>query len=695
MVSASHVTIRKRLAWLFLFVTLVMIGLAGRLVYLQFFQSSWLTEHAADQRLRHIPVEAKRGIIFDRNGKELAVSVSTESLYAIPAQITDADQTAAKLAAILPLDRHLLVQKLKRRQAFIWLDRKIDDAAAQEIKKLNLPGIGLTQENRRHYPYENLASHVLGFTGIDSQGLDGIELTFDNYLRGRPGGIVVENDARGREIPYSSPRYVAPVEGNNVYLTIDIVIQQIVERELEQAMKNTQAKGGSILVMDPQTGELLAMASRPDYDPNRFAEYPSSAWRNIAVSNSYEPGSTFKIIPAAVALEEKLVTLDSRFYDPGSVEVQGRHIHCHRRSGHGSQTFLQIVENSCNVGFVNVGLRIGKDRFYDYIDAFGFGRLTDVDLPGEAKGLVINRQKVKPINIATISIGQSIAVTPLQLVSAVSAVANGGKLLRPQIVREVQDHNGQFIRAFHPDVKVQVLDAATSKKMTGILESVVENGTGKNAYIPGMHIGGKTGTAQKAGAGGGYASGKYVGSFIGMAPANAPRIVVLVVIDEPQGLYYGGQIAAPVASNVIKNVMQYLGLSAKDIAPKPGDDTPHTTVPNVINLSLSEAVQELRKAGLDVKSDGTDGTISDQVPKPFSRVPQGSSILLYSASPRFSASEVTVPSLEGYEPKQAIQLLSELGFIVETSGSGGTIVMQEPSAGKKVPAGSSVMLYLE
>lgn len=672
-----------------------MIGLGCRLMYLQFYRSGWLAENAIDQRIRDIPVEAKRGIIYDRNGREMAVSMSTESVYAIPAEIRNADETAAKVAAILSLDADKLATKLKKRQAFTWIKRKIDDDAAREIKKLNLPGIGLTQEGRRYYPHDNLASHVLGFTGIDSQGLDGVEMTFDNYLRGRPGSIVVEYDARGREIPYASHKYSPPTDGNNVYLTIDLVIQQIVERELDKVMQETQAKAATIIVMQPQTGEILALANRPDYNPNKFSEYPSKLWRNVAVSNAYEPGSTFKILTTTAVLGDQVVKLDERFFDPGGIEVQGRTIHCWKHGGHGSQSFREVVENSCNTGFVTVGLRLGKDPFYKYLDNFGLGKLTGIDLPGEAKGIMIDQNKATPINIATMSMGQSIAVTPIQLVSAVSAVANDGLRTRPQIVKEVRNKNDEVIRGFQPDVQNQVVDPAIAQQVKGVLESVVANGTGRNAYIDGYRIAGKTGTAQKVGAGG-YVPGKYVASFSGFAPADNPQVAMLVVIDEPVGLYYGGQIAAPVFGAVMKDILQYLKVApngtnnTKESAP-----VEHALVPNIINMLVPDAIKELQKVNLNARIEETGERIADQIPKPGSRVPQGSNVLLYTLTPRYLAGEITVPDCRGSSLREASEVLAEVGLTIKPIGEGTNAIKQDPLPGSKVLPGTTITIFFE
>jgi len=595
----------------------------------------------------------------------------------------------------LALDKDKLAEKLKKRQAFIWLQRKVDDEVARSIKMLNLPGIGLTQESRRSYPNDNLAAHLLGFTGIDSQGLDGVELTFDSYLKGRNGSIVIEYDARGREIPYASHRFVKPTDGYDVYLTIDIVIQQIVERELERIMQDTGAKAATIIAMDPHTGEVLALANRPDYNPNQFAKYSPKLWRNIAVSNAYEPGSTFKIVTTTAVLGEKTVSLSDRFFDPGSVEVQGRHIHCWKPGGHGSETFQEVVENSCNVGFVNAGLKLGSDAFYKYLDAFGFGQLTQIDLAGEAKGIVIGKSKVKLLDIATMSMGQSIAVTPMQLVTAVAAVANDGQRLRPQIVREVKNQSKDLIRGFQPDIVAQVVDPQTAQDVKKVLESVVENGTGKSAYLDGFRIAGKTGTAQKVGDGG-YMAGKYVASFAGFTPADDPQIVMLVVIDEPVGLYYGGQIAAPAFANIMKDVLQYLrvepGIMKEKMAEK---QEAHIVVPSVINLLVHEAKAELAKIGLQVRIEETGERVFDQIPKPGSRIPKNSQVLLYTEKARYDDGEITVPDCMGKSVRQVSDLLAEIGLSIAPIGGGSISTKQDPSPGTKVLPGTQITVFFE
>ncbi len=700
--ASSHVVIRKRVALLFLVVALIMCGLVGRLVYVQFFRSSWLLENAVDQRVRDIPVEAKRGPIYDRNGKELAVSVNMESVYAIPVEIKDKEETAAQLAAILELDKEKLQKRLNQSSALVWVRRKIPVEQAQKIKALNLPGVGLTQESKRYYPDGVLAAHVLGFSGIDSQGLEGIEATYDTNLKGQKGRIVIEYDAGGREIPNATHKYIPPQDGDIVYLTIDKVIQFIAERELDRVMRETQAVGATIIAMNPQTGEILALANRPGYDPNHYGDYAPNLWRNIALSNSYEPGSTFKIMTVAAGLQEKAVRQTDPFFDPGYAEVQGRRIRCWKPGGHGSQTFLEVVKNSCNPGFIAVGLRLGTEIFYNYLEAFGFGKTTDIDLPGEAKGIMIQRAKAKPINIATMSMGQSIAVTPMQLITAVAAVANDGLLLKPQIVREIRSNDGKVLQAFAKETVRQVISPETAQELRGILEQVVADGTGRNAYIEGYRIAGKTGTAQKVGAGG-YEQGRYVASFVGFAPANDPQIALLVVIDEPQGLYYGGQIAAPVFGQVMRDVLQYLkiplqierGGAAAQPNANPGEPPQlnlnvELTVPSLINLSIGDAEQLAKEAGLRLSVDGQGRRVADQLPKPGSKVYGGTQVLIYT-EPRFADGQlqITMPDLTGKPLRQAGELLADIGLMLEADGSGNA-VKQEPAPGSKVPPGATV-----
>lgn len=625
MASTAHVVIRRRVALFFLLFSVILSSLGLRLFYLQGCQNEWLTERAEEQRVRLIPVEAKRGTIYDRHGRILAESVSALSVYAIPAEVTDAEKTALQLAKVLDVEANQLEDKLRRRQAFVWLARRIDESMASQVRELQLVGVGISEESQRTYPNGTAGAHILGFSGADNQGLDGIELTMNQYLAGAGGHVVAEYDAGGRAIPSASYRYERPRAGQDVYLTVDWVLQELAERELTRAVEMTQAKGGSLLLMNPNTGEILAMANRPTYDPNQFGKYDTSLWRNVAVANTYEPGSTFKVLTMAAALEEKVVTEQDCFFDGGDIEVQGRKIHCWKHGGHGSVSFREVVEGSCNVGFVSVGLRLGAERFYPYLRAFGLGRSTGIGLPGEADGILIPEKRAVALNIATMAMGQSIAVTPLQLTAAVSAAVNGGVWHTPSIVREVRDGDGQVTAVGEKETR-RVIQEDTSRRVRELLEGVVAHGTGKNATLDGYRVGGKTGTAQKVGEGG-YMQGKYVTSFVGFLPADAPEIVMLVVIDEPTGMYYGGQIAAPIFPALMKNVVQYLAIE-RERAGETQEEKANVIVPKLVGMTSEEAQRILDKMGILYGIFGT-GRIVKQVPPAESCIDGETSVFLY------------------------------------------------------------------
>ena len=624
--STAHVVIRKRVALFFVLFAVLLMGLGFRLVYLQGYQNEWLAKRAEDQRVRLIPVEAKRGTIYDRNGKILAESVSALSVYAIPAEVENVSETAAALAAVLNLDAEKIEKKLARRQSFVWLARRIDTKTADAVRALRLVGVDVSEESRRTYPNGQVGAHILGFVGADNQGLDGIELMMDRYLLGTGGGVVAEYDASGKEIPYAPYRYEMPTVGQDVYLTIDLVLQQLAERELLRAVEETGAKGGTVLLMDPRSGEVLAMANRPTYDPNQFGEYPASSWRNIGVTNTYEPGSTFKVLTTAAALNEGVVTVNDRFFDGGDIEVQGRRIHCWKHGGHGSVSFREVVEGSCNVGFVGVGLRLGAERFYPYLKAFGLGHATGISLPGEAVGIMIPEEKAVPLNLATMAMGQSIAVTPIQLLAAVSAAINGGVWHEPRIVKEVRNANGDVTESFATGEGRRVIREEVSAVVRELLAGVVANGTGKNGALDGYRVGGKTGTAQKVGAGG-YMQGKYIASFVGFLPADAPELAMLVVIDEPTGMYYGGQIAAPVFPALMKDAVDYCNI-ARTEAGEATESAELVEVPDVVGREANDGMRLLREVELVPECIG-EGVVTAQVPPMGSRVMKGTKVLLY------------------------------------------------------------------
>ncbi|NLT95194.1 MAG: stage V sporulation protein D [Clostridia bacterium] len=680
---------KKRITFIFIVSALLLGLLVVRVAWIQFVRGDELQAKAIDSRLRNIDIKAKRGIIYDRNGSPLAISVSAESVYAVPSQVRRSqrvDEIAEALAQVLELDQEEIKNKLNKKVAFEWIKRRVPDEKIQELKKLNLPGINFVEENQRYYPKGTLAAHILGFAGIDNQGLSGIELAYDKELRGISGKIMIEYDAAGREIPNAMHHYIPPTDGHSLYLTIDETIQYIVEREIDQVMKVKQAKRAAILVMDVKTGEILALANRPVFDPNNYADYDQGTWRNFAISDAYEPGSTFKPVVAAAAMEEKMVKPDDRFYDPGYIKVGKETIKCWTRNPHGSQSFVEGIQNSCNPVFVTVGLRLGLDNMYKYISGFGFGAKTGIDLPGEATGILVPRNRAKEIDLATMSIGQANAVTPIQLVRAISAIANAGWLMKPQIVKEIRDSENNLIKKIEPEPVRQVISQKTSQDLRAILETVVSEGTGSKAYIEGYKVAGKTGTAQKILPGGGYSTSEYIASFIGFAPADNPRIAALVIVDSPQGVYYGGQVAGPVFRNVILDTLRYLEIPP-ELPAKEETKEKKLVVPDVKNKAVNDAVKELKKLGLEVRIEGEGEIIVTQLPPAGTEVNQGSTVVLYTQNAEDQ--QVIVPDLKGRTIKEASKILADLGLGMAPQGSG-LAALQEPIPGEKVEKGTVV-----
>ena len=579
---------RRAAGLLFVFVA-VLTALVGRLAYLQLVRGPELESWAMAQWMRDVPVEPKRGIIYDRNLRELAISANSDTVVAIPARIESPQQTAAKLAAVLGISEQSIYDRITQRRSLVYIARKVTPEQAAAVRALDLEGVTFQIETKRYYPHQNLASHVLGFAGIDNQGLNGIELTYNDILSGTPGEVRYPTDARSNPLTHANPEYVPPVDGNSIVLTIDEVIQHIVERELDVIMKLHNAQSALAVAMNPKTGEILAMANRPDFDPNNFNLYPQELWRNAIVSDSFEPGSTFKVMTAAAGLNEGSVTESDRFFDPGYILVAGARLHCHKAGGHRDQTFEQVIWNSCNPGFVMVAQKLGKDALFRYIDAFGFGKKTGIDLPGEATGIMF--QKVGPVELATTSFGQGPAVTPLQQVVALSVVANGGKLIQPRLVKEVLYPDGNSLESYEPSIVGNPISEDTAARLRTLLEGVVANGSGKQAFIEGYRIAGKTGTAQVPKPGGGYYSDRYIASFIGFAPANDPEIVMIVMVNNPRGNYgyYGSMVAAPAYKAMMVDILRYLDV--KPATEAPGLQPPGSIlVPELRGLNTTAAL---------------------------------------------------------------------------------------------------------
>jgi len=702
--QTTSLLVRKRIAALFFLFTLGFLVLGTRIFWVQIVRGAELSAKATQNRMRDVPVEAKRGVISDRNGRELAISISTDSVYAIPAEIRKsqkAEEEARELAKILDMDEKTLLQRITRPSSFEWVKRQISPAAAKKIRDLELSGIGLTEESRRFYPLGSLASHILGISGTDNTGLEGIDNYYNDLVGGKKGRIIIEHDATGADIPEATHKYIAPVDGANLTLTLDETIQYITERELDKAFKEFKAERATAIVMDPKTGEILAMASRPTFDPNNYDKSPVQNRRNFAINDAYEPGSTMKITTAAMALEEGVVNDNSRLYCPGYVMVGKQKIGCASFKAHGDQTFAQIVENSCNVGFIKVGLALGLDKYYQYLNAFGFGRKTGIDLPGEANGILVPQSRATQLDLATMAMGQANAVTPIQLITAVSAVANGGKLMKPYLLKEVVDDQGKVIKKNEPQMVKRIISEKMAQKLCLILEGEVTQGTGKNAFIEGYRVGGKTGTAQKIKPGGGYMEGEYVSSFVGLAPADDPRLVCMIVIDAPTGYpYYGGTVAAPGVREILKDSLRYLNVPLRGDASKTNTENTQVAetvmVPDLVNLPLADALSSLNSRGLNAKVEGEGNLVWQQTPKAQTKLARGSQIIIYLSpySKDNADAEITVPDLQGKSMKEVAKILSDLGLHLSPQGYG-ISYEQSPQAGKVLSSGSTIKVKFQ
>ncbi|MEG1821873.1 MAG: penicillin-binding transpeptidase domain-containing protein [Clostridiales bacterium] len=696
--------LKSRILWIFILFLFLFSAIFCRLFYLQVVKADELKDKAAGQQMREVPVEANRGVIFDCNRKILAASVSVDSVYASPTQIEEekVPEIAAALSTILGIEEDKITQRLTSGRGYEWLKRKIGEEEALAIRNLDYKGIGLTTETKRNYPNDFLAAHLLGFVGIDNQGLEGIEAIYDKTLIGKNGYILAQYDSHGMEIAGSAQHYVAPKDGNSLILSVDENIQYFCERELDNLMASTvNPKGATIVMMAPKTGEILALATRPSYDPNNFGSYDVSAWRNWALSDYYEPGSTAKILTIATALEEGAVKETDTFYDSGSITVGKTKIRCWSGTPHGSETFVEVAENSCNPAFVEVGQRIdAKDdtTFYRYLKAFGIGEKTGIALPGESGGSLRNLatvDSINPLDVANMYIGQGYGVTPIQLVTAVSAGVNGGTLMEPHLVKTIEDCYGKVVENIDPVEIRQVISEKTSERVRNILESVVANGTGSKAYIEGYRVGGKTGTAQKF-IDGAYSKTKYVASFIGFAPANNPELVCLVVVDEP-GCYpvYGGTIAAPVFQKVVADTLSYMGVKPQVSDPlKKIDENAQTELkkeivitPSVIGLNKEDAQKVIADKKLVAEFFGDGEMVATQTPGALAQVEAGSKIILNLGAK--TASSVTIPDLTGKRMLECGEILGALGLSLIPAGAG-TAQAQDPVAGTAVKRGTAV-----
>ena len=696
--------IRRRLALCMAVFFLLFSTLGGRLFWLQVIQGRALQRRAQSQWTSESAIQPTRGRILDRNGAVLAQSATAYTASVSPRQVVDAARFAALLAPVLDVEAAVIRRKAAdTSKGGVTLKRQLPREIAQQLKRMKaehaaagsdaLNGLYLEEESKRYYPMGAFAAQLIGLTTIDGVGQAGLEQSLDRYLSGKAGRVLSQVDGRGRALGYGETEYVAAVNGGSVTLTIDASIQSFAEQTAREALEVNNAKAVRVLAMDPATGEILAMVNKPDYDlndpPRDDVRTLTDRMRNRVLTDAYEPGSTFKVLTAASALDAGLVSVDEGFYCAGSVVVDGGKILCWGKP-HGAETFAQALQNSCNPVFVEMGLRLGADKLYQYLDAFGIGHKTGVDIPGEADGIVISRRAVKRVDIARIGFGQSVAVTPIQLLTAVCAAVNGGRLMRPWTIKSVSDAGGEVIRRGAPKVTGHPVSEQTSAVMRRLLEDVVTLGGGKNAYIPGYHVGGKTGTAQV------YVDGvvsrdTHIGSFVGFAPASDPRIAVLLVVDEADvPVDFGSVTAAPYAKEILEKSLAYLGV-APDTDEPPAEQV---AVPDVTGLGVDEARKALSQAGLDSVLDGTGGRVIRQLPAAGAQMNAGALVMLYVAGPTVADGAVAVPDVTGMPVIEANRLLKSYGLELEIEGSG-LAVSQSPAAGTTVNPTTRVAVRFE
>lgn len=567
---------KKKIMIVFLCAALVLAALIGRLVYLMIFDADYYQELAQDLHEREREIKAARGEIVDRNGVVLATNRTVCTISVIHSQVQEPEEVISVLSRELELDETEVRKKVEKVSSMEKIKTNVDKEVGDRIRGYDLAGVKVDEDYKRYYPYDELASRVLGFTGGDNQGIIGLEVKYEEYLKGTNGTILTVTDARGVELEGVAEDRIEPVPGETLRVSLDYNIQSYCQQAAEKVMEEKQAEAVSILLMNPQNGEIYAMVNVPEFNLNEPYELNTGVdadslsdeelqdelnqmWRNRCINDTYEPGSVFKIITSSACLEEGVVSLDDTFFCPGYRIVEDRKIRCHKVGGHGQETFVQGIQNSCNPVFMDIGLRLGAGRFYEYFEDFGLMKLTNIDLPGEAGTIMHRKEDIGTVELATMTFGQSFQVTPIQMAVTVSSIVNGGNRVTPHVGTAILDRNGSVVREFDYEVESGIVSKETSETMQMLLESVVSEGSGKNAYLEGYSIGGKTATSQTLP----RSANKYISSFLGFAPADDPQILGMVIIHDPQGVYYGGTIAAPVLRNIYDNVLPYLGIEKK------------------------------------------------------------------------------------------------------------------------------------
>lgn len=710
------------------FVLVCCVGLVARLIKIQVVDYEKYQVRASSQQLRDTKIAANRGTIYDANMKVLAQSATVWTVFISPKEISDekADAIAAGLSELLEVDKDAILQKMKNKDSYYEVIKyKIEKPKADEVRAFatenSYSGIYFVQDSKRYYPYGQFASTLLGFTGTDNQGLSGLEAYYDKELTGTPGRTVSAKNAWGFDMPYQYEAMYEAQDGDSLVLTIDETIQHYMEKHLNYAVQEHNVTSGGVgIVMDVKTGAILALAVSPGYDPNdpftiqdqtvaaavaAVVDDPATTdvderktalsnarekqWRNKAVQDLYEPGSVFKLITASAALDSGAATINSGYVCTGSINVAGTTMRCAHPEGHGSETLAQALINSCNPAFITIGAQVGAARFYDYFNAFGLTEKTGIDLPAEAQSQYYTADKLGPVELASCSFGQSNKITPIQMITAVSAVVNGGYLVRPHLVSQVLDSSGNIVSVTDTTPRRQVISEETSKAIASIMEEAVSNGPCNNAYVMGYRVGGKSGTSQKLDS---ADSEARIASFVGIAPADDPQIAVLVILDEPHSYSsYGGVLAAPVVGSVISETLPYLG-----IAPSYSDSemkNVDVAVPNVTTLPLDQAQVALQKKGFNAKTVGSGSSVVRQFPTSGQSMTQGSTVILYTETADNNL--VTVPSFIGRSPAAAQQLAQSIGLNLKRSGATGTgsgveVVSQTVSASEQVPIGTVI-----
>lgn len=695
----AELLIRKRIWKLMVVLTALFGAIVARIISLTVIQGEALTARGVRQWTQEGKVEARRGSIVDRNGETLALSTTAYIVSVNPRKVTEDAAFAARMAELLDVEQQTILNKLKNKNyASVVLKRQVPRATVDAIRTLRaqdesaaklLQGLSFSEDTRRVYIKGQFLTQALGLTNVDSEGQSGLEQQYDAVLKGEDGILLTEVDRKARTMPQSNTTYIAPQTGNTVQLTIDASIQSFVERAMRECIQVNNAKSVTSIVMDVNTGAILALCMKPDYDPNSpprgDIQTLNELMRISAISDAYEPGSTFKSLTCAAALDAGVASVGDTFQCTGSIRVDGDTIRCWKKS-HGHETLAEGLKNSCNPVFVTLALRMGTQRLYQYLRAFGLGVRTGVDLPGEGTGILINSRYVKNVDLARIGFGQSVAVTPIQMITAFSSVVNGGKLMKPYIVSAILDEDGGIVQRTAPQVVASPIRAETSQTMRELLEKVVSEGGGKNAYIEGYRVGGKTGTAQV------YIDGKvsssvHIGSFIGFAPADAPRFAVLVIVNAADvPVDYGGTTAAPFARQIIEDTLNYLGYEKAGAAQEQ-----RVEIPDFQGWTLDEAVKRLRSLGLKYETDGVGATVTAQMPAAGAMLTAGGQVMLYTAEQQTVTPDimVCVPDVIGLSVVEASRALRARGFELEISGSG-VAVTQSPAYGAYAAQGTTV-----